>query len=77
MAFVLGSFALLSVLWFPTLALALGIGAVVVGALGRRRGEAEVGHAASVWPQRLIALSIAMGTAAVVATVVVVIATTG
>lgn len=75
-ATVLGLLGLACVLWFPTLAIALALLAVVVGVLGRRmsdRGSPDGGSSAA---DRLSFLGIVMGAAALTATIVVVIATT-
>jgi hypothetical protein len=75
---LLGLLALGSFWWFPTLAVLLGLSAVIIGVLGRRRRAAGVrGDAPLTSAQRLFDAGITMGTAALVGSIVVVVATTG
>jgi hypothetical protein len=77
-AIVLGLLGLGSFWWFPTLAVLLGFLAVVTGLLARRRSATSVGGDTSlIWAQRLSFLGIAMGTAAIVGSIAVVVTTTG
>ncbi len=76
-AVLFGLLALGSFWWFPTLAVLLGLSAVIIGVLGRRRRAAGVrGDPPLTSAQRLFDLGIAMGAAALVGSIVVVVATT-
>lgn len=77
-AVLLGLLALACSWWLPTATLLFGPLAVVTGLLGRRRLATGVGaETTPSWAQRLTVLGTALGTAAIVATVIVVIVTTG
>jgi hypothetical protein len=75
---LLGILALLAVVWFPTLAILLGLVALAVGLLSRRRNAARQGGLSGErpWRIRLGVLGIGTGAAAVVASIVVVILST-
>ncbi len=75
-ALVLGLLALGSFWWFPTLSVLLGLLAVVTGLLGRRRRAGGVeGDATQTVAQRLTVWGIALGAAAIVGSLVVVVST--
>ena len=77
-AILLGLLALGSFWWFPTLAVLLGLLAVATGLLARRRSvTGERGDTSLMGVQRLSFLGIAMGTAAIVGSIAVVVTTTG
>lgn len=75
-ATVLGVLALASVVWFPTLAIALGLVAVIVGLLGRRTTRRDSSTGESSAADRLAVLGMVLGAAALAATVIVIVATT-
>jgi hypothetical protein len=73
-AILLGLLALGAFWWFPTLAVLLGLLAVGTGLLARRRSATNTGGDTSL---RLSFLGIAIGTAAVVGAIAIVVTTTG
>jgi hypothetical protein len=74
---LLGVLGLAAVLWFPTLAIVLGLAAVGVALLQRRRHRARVGGPTdSDREDRLTLTGIWIGTVAVLASILVVILTT-
>lgn len=78
LALLFGLLGLGSFWWWPTLSILGGLLAVVTGLLGRRLLTTGVdGDTAPIWGQRLTGLGVALGTAAIVASIVVVVATTG
>ena len=77
LALLFGVVGLGSFWWWPTLSILAGLLAVVTGLLGRRLQPSGVfGATAPLWRQRLTVLGVALGTAAIVASIVVVAATT-
>jgi hypothetical protein len=77
-AIVLGLLAVGSFWWFPTLAVLLGLLAVLTGFLARRRLATSVGGDTSlIWAHRLSFVGIALGTAALIGSIAVVVTTTG
>jgi hypothetical protein len=75
-ATVLGVLALVSVAWFPTLAIALGLVAVIVGFLGPRTTRRDSSTGESSAADRLAVLGMVLGAASLAATVIVIVATT-
>jgi hypothetical protein len=75
---VFGILALASALWFPTLSLVLGLVALAFGFFGvRRAADDGDGVAAAVRGRRVAMIGSGIGAGAVVATIVIVIVTTG
>jgi hypothetical protein len=74
-ALALGLLAIASIIWFPTVAILLGVVALASGIVSRRWSGSTRGDP-DVWTERLSDAAIALGAAAIVGTLVVVILTT-
>jgi len=75
-AVLLGLFALAFFWWLPTAAFGLGFLAVAAGLLGRRRLAGAASDTAPSVGQRLGNIGVLLGTAAIVATIIVVVLST-